>query len=89
MQQISVAFIKEYTAEFGTNHIYNVDFNEVIPRSSDPSYLSSASEAVYEGMLAGDPDAIWLMQGWLFHNDAEFWQPPQVKALLRGTNASY
>lgn len=90
LQQIGGEFIKEYTAEFGTNHIYNTDtFNEMTPRSSDPSYLSSASEAVYEGMLAGDTDAIWLMQGWLFHHSAEFWQPPQVKALLRGTNVSY
>lgn len=71
-------------AEFGTDHIYNADtFNEMTPRSSDPSYLSSASKAVYEGMVAGDPDAIWLMQGWLFQ-DAQFWQPPQIKALLQG-----
>ena len=84
-QQIGRAFIREYIAEFGTNHIYNADtFNEMTPRSSDPSYLSNASKAVYEGMLAGDPDAIWLMQGWLFL-DTGFWKPPQVKALLHGT----
>lgn len=54
------------------------------PRSSDPSYLSSASRAVYEGMLAGDPNATWLMQGWLFQNTG-FWKPPaQIKALLQG-----
>lgn len=83
-KQIGRAFIREYIAEFGTNHIYNADtFNEMTPRSSDPSYLSNASKAVYEGMLAGDPDAIWLMQGWLFL-DTGFWKPPQVKALLHG-----
>ncbi|XP_068725603.1 alpha-N-acetylglucosaminidase-like [Montipora capricornis] len=83
-RQIGRAFIREYIAEFGTNHIYNADtFNEMTPRSSDPSYLSNASKAVYEGMLAGDPDAIWLMQGWLFL-DTGFWKPPQVKALLHG-----
>lgn len=53
------------------------------PKSSDIGYLSSASKAVYEGMLAGDPDAIWLMQGWLFRDD-NFWKPPQIKALLQG-----
>lgn len=26
--------------------------------------------------------AIWLMQGWLFFNDAAYWRPPQMKALL-------
>ena len=83
-QQIGGSFIKEYRAEFGTNHIYNADtFNEMTPRSSDPEYLSSASRAVYHGMLAGDPDAIWLMQGWLFL-ETSFWKPQQVKALLHG-----
>lgn len=55
------------------------------PRSSEPSYLSSASKAVYDGMLAGDPKAIWLMQGWLFQ-DTGFWKPPQIKALLQGSS---
>lgn len=74
-------------SEFGTNHIYNADtFNEMEPRSSDPAYLASASKAVFEGMLGGDPDAIWLMQGWLFLN-GNFWKPPQVKALLQGSSS--
>jgi len=33
-------------------------------------------------MNAGDQDAIWLMQGWLFASDDTFWKPPQMKALL-------
>jgi alpha-N-acetylglucosaminidase len=32
-------------------------------------------------MLAADPKAIWLMQGWLFL-DSGFWQPAQAEALL-------
>lgn len=84
LQQIGAAFIKEMISEFGTDHIYNADtFNEMTPRSSEPLYLSSASKAVYDGMLAGDPNATWLMQGWLFQ-DAGFWKPPQIKALLQG-----
>jgi len=31
-----------------------------------------------------DPQAIWLMQGWLFFSRAWFWKPPQIKALLHG-----
>ena len=82
---IGKAFIEELTSEFGTNHIYNTDtFNEMQPRSSDPAYLASASKAVFEGMTSGDPNATWLMQGWLFFHDQSFWQAPQVKALLHG-----
>ena len=33
-------------------------------------------------MAAADPKAVWVMQGWLFHFSAKFWQPTQIKALL-------
>ncbi|CAH1772956.1 unnamed protein product [Owenia fusiformis] len=83
-QQIGGDFIKEYIKEFNyTSHIYNTDtFNEMTPKSSDPAYLSSTSKAVYDAMIAGDSQAIWLMQGWLFLSG--FWKPPQAKALLTG-----
>ncbi|XP_078488084.1 alpha-N-acetylglucosaminidase isoform X2 [Ciona intestinalis] len=83
---IGSMFIKEQMLEYnGTNHIYNADtFNEMTPPSSDPGYLSNASRAVYDAMAAADPDAIWLMQGWLFHNEPTFWKTAQKKALLTG-----
>jgi alpha-N-acetylglucosaminidase len=41
--------VRQVTAEFGTDHIYNADtFNEMSPPSADPTYLASASRAVYE-----------------------------------------
>ncbi|ESO95231.1 hypothetical protein LOTGIDRAFT_144735, partial [Lottia gigantea] len=80
---IGAAFIKEMINEFGGDHIYNTDmFNEMTPKSSDPNYLSATSKAVYDAMLAADPQAIWLMQGWLFHSS--FWKPAQLKALVTG-----
>ena len=49
--------MKEYN---GTNHIYNSDvFNEMTPKSSDPKYLASTSRAVYDAMVAADPQAYW------------------------------
>ncbi|XP_025109026.1 alpha-N-acetylglucosaminidase-like isoform X2 [Pomacea canaliculata] len=79
---IGATFIQLMNSEFGVDHIYNADtFNEMTPASSSTSYLASAGEAVYKAMLAGDPDAVWLMQGWLFM-DSNFWKPPQIKALL-------
>ena len=54
-------FIEEQTKEYnGTNHIYSVDqFNEMVPKSSDISYLANASHAVFEAMIQKDPEAIW------------------------------
>lgn len=31
---------------------------------------------------AVDPDAVWLLQGWLFQHQPQFWGPAQVKAVL-------
>lgn len=84
-QVIGALFLNEQTREFGTDHIYNADtFNEMSPTSSDPTYLSSISSAIFKSMTSVDPNAIWMMQGWLFINDPGFWKPAQVRALLHG-----
>ena len=62
--------------------VYNVDaFNELTPANSSVEYLASVGRAVY-GAMASDPRAVWLMQGWMFMFDKEFWGPAQVEALL-------
>nr|XP_045622762.1 alpha-N-acetylglucosaminidase-like [Procambarus clarkii] len=81
-QTIGSDFIQEVTSEFGSDHFYNCDtFNEMTPTSSDPEYLRSVGAAIYSAMAVADPNAIWVMQGWLFLNDG-FWQLPQAEALL-------
>ncbi|XP_064605833.1 alpha-N-acetylglucosaminidase-like [Liolophura sinensis] len=78
---IGTAFIYEMIGEFGTDHVYNADtFNEMTPKSSDPKYLASAGRSVYAAMATADPEAVWVMQGWMFLSG--FWQPPQAEALL-------
>lgn len=70
----------------------------MIPSSSEPSYLASTSEAVYEAITAADPDSYWsiienlflsltlksyrLMQGWMFYHSSYFWKDEQIRALL-------
>ncbi|KAJ3683836.1 hypothetical protein LUZ60_014063 [Juncus effusus] len=82
--QIGKAFIQKQIEDYGDiTDIYNCDtFNENTPPTSDPSYISSLGAAIYKAMSEGDKDAIWLMQGWLFYSDSDFWKPPQMKALL-------
>ncbi|XP_028675078.1 alpha-N-acetylglucosaminidase [Erpetoichthys calabaricus] len=82
---IGKLFLKQQLQKFGTDHIYSADtFNEMIPASSDPVYLSAVSKAVFSSMTAVDPQAVWLMQGWLFVHQPDFWKPPQIKALVLG-----
>jgi len=39
---------------------------------------------MFASLRAADPDAMWLMQGWLFFSSADFWTPERVEAYLSG-----
>lgn len=86
-RQIGSRFIQEYTQEFGPTHFYLADtFNEMnVPvgpnRGQD---LAGFARTVYEGIRAGDPDGVWVMQGWLFRNDPKFWDNQAISAFLSG-----
>lgn len=87
-KEIGAAYVREYRKMFGSDHLYLADvFNEMrptMPPDRVESELKSMSTAVYEAIKAGDPDAIWVMQGWLFLNEADFWTTPRVEAFLGG-----
>lgn len=59
-------------------------FNEMDPSSNDPAYLKQANAAIYKAMTDVDPQGVYVMQGWLFVNSPNFWQPAQVEAYLSG-----
>jgi alpha-N-acetylglucosaminidase len=81
--EIGRKFIQEQTRIYGTDHLYSADtFNENEPPSNDPQFLAELSARVYDGMKGADPKAVWVMQGWLFYSDREFWHDQQIKALL-------
>lgn len=83
-ETIGKKFIEEQTKEYGTDHYYSADtFNENLPPSNDSTYLNDISKKVYESMAAADPQAVWVMQGWMFHYQASFWKQPQIQALLK------
>lgn len=82
-EEVGRAFIEEQTRQFGTDHLYASDtFIEMTPPSDDPAFLDAMGRAVYGAMQAGDPEAKWVMQGWIFFFNPKFWKPPQTKALL-------
>lgn len=82
--EIGKRFLDKQKELYGTDHLYSADtFNENEPPTDDPAYLAKLSERIYEGMRKADPDAVWVMQGWLFYSDRKFWKAPQIEALLR------
>ncbi|KAG5871127.1 hypothetical protein JTB14_031139 [Gonioctena quinquepunctata] len=80
---IGKMFLEEQTAEFGTDHVYNCDsFNEVDPSTSDLTYLANVGKSIYAAMVEADPQAIWVMQGWLFYS-SDYWQDTErVRAFV-------
>lgn len=85
-REIGKQFIELYKKEYGEVSYYLADsFNELkVPVSEERRYeeLADFGNAVYESIRAGDPAGIWVMQGWLFYNDSQFWDQASVKALL-------
>ena len=82
-QKIGTAFIEEQTKLFGSDHCYAADsFIEMAPPSGDQTYLAGIGRAIYRGMAQADPQAVWLLQGWTFMNQHEFWTPERIRAFL-------
>lgn len=80
---IGQMFMEEQTKLYGTDHLYSADtFNENIPPTNDPAYLSGMSDKVYKSMSGYDPEAMWIMQGWLFYYSGHFWKESEIRALL-------
>ena len=82
-QKLGTALIEEQTKLFGTDHLYAADsFIEMTPPGGDLKYLADTALAIYNGMAQADPQAVWLLQGWTFMNQAQFWKQDRIRAFL-------
>ncbi|MDF3077501.1 MAG: alpha-N-acetylglucosaminidase [Sphingobacteriaceae bacterium] len=89
-EQIGKLFVEEWEKEFGKARYYLSDsFNEMdVPVPKDDlkaryDLLSQYGESVYKSIKAGNPDAIWVTQGWTFGWQHDFWDKESLKALLK------
>lgn len=84
-QKIGNMLIDETKKLYGSDHLYSADvFMEMTPPSGDTSYLKNSARAVYSSMSTSDPDAIWVMQAWLWVTLKGWWTPERSVALLEG-----
>ena len=80
---IQKKFVEKETEIYGTDHIYGIDlFNEMIPKSWEPDYLSRVSRQCYESLAAADPDAVWLQMTWLFWNERKYWTQDRIEPYI-------
>ncbi|RLN74856.1 hypothetical protein BBJ28_00019781 [Nothophytophthora sp. Chile5] len=85
-REIGKTFLEEQRMLYNyTSSLYQCDtYNEMDPDFSDSTRLAAASHAVIDSMTAADPDAVWLMQGWLFVDAPNYWTKPRTQAYLGG-----
>lgn len=88
-EQIGRLFVQEWEKEFGKNTFYLSDsFNEMdvpVPKN-DPEQkyrlLADYGQTIYRSVIAGNPDAVWVTQGWTFGYQHTFWDQRSLKAML-------
>ncbi len=81
-REIQGKFLREQERQLGTDHLYGTDpFNEMNPPSWEPSYLAGVSDAIYGGMAAADPAAVWVQMGWTFQGAN--WTQPRLEAMIK------
>lgn len=88
-EEIGKLFVQEWEKEFGKNRYYLSDsFNEMeVPAPKDDKeakykLLADYGESIYKSVIAGNPDAIWVTQGWTFGYQHKFWDRESLQALL-------
>lgn len=82
LSKVATEFLRQQQTVYGTDHYYNCDlFNEMSPPSGELDYLKAVSASVIKSMLEVDPQAVWVMQGWLFLSSG-FWTVERAKAFL-------
>lgn len=87
--RIGQMFIEEWEKEFGKNDYYLVDsFNEMDipfpPKGTAERYslLADYGDKVYSSIKAGNPDAVWVMQGWMFGYQRDIWDYETLQSLV-------
>lgn len=87
--KMGTMFIEEWEKEFGKNDRYIADtFNEMdaaFPEKGDPArykLMSDFGNAVYGSIHRANPDAIWVMQGWMFGYQRHIWDFETLQALV-------
>ncbi|KAI3325998.1 glycoside hydrolase family 89 protein [Xylariaceae sp. AK1471] len=89
-EELQSRFVSKQKSYYGNiTDLWTLDqFNENNPASGDLGYLESVSKNTWKSLKAADPDAIWVMQGWLFSSNSAFWTNDRVQAFLGGVTVN-
>lgn len=85
---ITKLYMEEWEKEFGKAKYFLVDsFNEMeLPKTDRPvnDLLAEYGKKTFDAIRSGDPEAVWVIQGWMFAYQRNIWNAGSVKALFSG-----
>lgn len=88
--KIGKMYVEEWEKEFGKCDYYIADsFNEMSvpfpPKGTKERYdkLAQYGQTVYEGIRSANPDATWVMQGWMLGFTRSIWDYESYSALMK------
>jgi len=87
-EKITNLYVSEWEKEFGKGKYFLIDtFNEIkkFPVPEGGTFVDAMKD--YGGRLTSiltkaEPNAVWVIQGWIFHYQKKIWTPEVVKALF-------
>ncbi|BDS06551.1 alpha-N-acetylglucosaminidase [Oceaniferula spumae] len=84
--------ITEWKKEFGEAKYWLVDsFNELqLPNTGEPpaEMLARFGKATFDAIRSADPDAVWVLQGWMFNYQRDIWNKDTVKGFVNSVPAN-
>lgn len=88
-RKIATEYIFEWEKEFGKGTYYLADsFNEMkVPFAEKGTkerfdQIASYGKALYNSIASANPEAVWVLQGWMFGFQRHIWDPESIRALF-------
>jgi alpha-N-acetylglucosaminidase len=69
-------------ATYGDAQQTTHDEAAVVSTAQRDAKLAAYGAAIYDSIRQANPQAVWVMQGWLFGADRHFWTPEAIRAFL-------
>ncbi|KAF1926365.1 glycoside hydrolase family 89 protein [Didymella exigua CBS 183.55] len=84
--QLQNQVISKQIESYGNiTQFYTLDqYNENDPYSGDLNCLRNITRGTWQSLKAANSAAVWVMQGWLFYSNSDFWINERIEAYLSG-----
>ncbi|KAF2636776.1 putative alpha-N-acetylglucosaminidase [Massarina eburnea CBS 473.64] len=81
----NLTIVKQIEYYGNITQYYTLDqYNENDPFSGDLDYLRNVTRGTWQSLKSANAAAVWVMQGWLFTSNADFWTNERIEAYLSG-----